>query len=91
MAQPPWTQFLSWVALALFILVALLNVSGYPFAWWFALPVGLAIVALVIGIRARKRLDIVLSALIVVAIPLWFLADVFLLSFMRLANNSFSP
>jgi hypothetical protein len=57
----------------------------------FVLPVGLALVALVVAVQARRRLDIVVSALVVVAIPLWFLALIFMFQFVHLNNSSFSP
>ena len=91
MAPPPWTRFLSWIALALFIFVALLNVYGQPDGWWFVLPVGLAVVALVIGVRARRRWDIVISAVVVLAVPVWFAGLLVLIQFVHLPNDAFSP
>jgi hypothetical protein len=92
MAKTPWSQFLSWIALALFVVVALLNASGAQASWWFVLPVGIALVALVVGVRARRRLDVVVSALVVLAIPVWLLGIIVLLQFAHpLSNNSFSP
>jgi hypothetical protein len=82
------------VALALFIFVTLINVAGFFASWWYLLPVALAIVSLVIGIVARRRVDIVLSALILLAIPLFFLGIVVLFALSPkpiLDNNSFSP
>jgi len=80
------------VALALFILVALINIAGFFASWWFLLPVGLAIVSLVVGIVARRRVDIVLSALIILALPVWLLGIIVLVGLSRpLSNNSFSP
>jgi hypothetical protein len=80
------------VALALFILVALINIAGFFASWWFLLPVGLAIVSLVVGIVARRRVDIVLSALIILALPIWLLGIIVLLALSPpLPNNSFSP
>lgn len=80
------------MALALFVLVALINVAGFFASWWFLLPVGLAIVSLVIGILARRRVDIVLSALIILALPVWLLGIIVLLALSPpLSNNSFSP
>jgi hypothetical protein len=80
------------VALALFILVALINIAGFFASWWFLLPVGLAIVSLVVGIVARRRVDIVLSALIILTLPIWLLGIIVLLALARpLSNNSFSP
>jgi len=60
-AGQPWTQSLPWVSLALFIIVALINIAGFFASWWFLLPVGLAIASLIVGIVARRRVDIVLS------------------------------
>jgi hypothetical protein len=91
MTPPPWTRFLSWIALALFIVVALLNLSGQPDGWWFLLPVGLALVGLVIGVRARRRWDIVISGLVVLALPVWLLGLLILIQFVRLPNDAFSP
>jgi hypothetical protein len=80
------------VALALFILVALINIAGFFGSWWFLLPVALAIISLVIGIVARRRVDIVLSALIILALPVWLLGIIVLLALSPpLSNNSFSP
>jgi len=80
------------VSLALFIIVALINIAGFFASWWFLLPVALAIVSLVVGIVARRRVDIVLSALIILAIPVWLLGIIVLLALSRpLSNNSFSP
>ena len=66
------------MALALFSLAALINIAGYNAASTFLFPVGLAVVSLVIGIAARRRVDIVLSALIILAIPLFFLGIIVL-------------
>ena len=56
------------------------------------LPVALAIVSLVVGIVARRRVDIVLSTLIILALPVWLLGIVVLLALSPpLSNNSFSP
>jgi hypothetical protein len=93
-ARQPWTQSLAWVALFLFILAALINIAGYNASSAFICPVGLAIMSLVIGIAARRRVDIVLSALIILAIPLFFLGIVVLFALSPnpvLNNNSFSP
>ena len=80
------------MSLALFIIVALINIAGFFASWWFLLPVALAIVSLVVGIVARRRVDIVLSALIILAIPVWLLGIIVLLALSRpLSNNSFSP
>lgn len=80
------------MALALFILVALINIAGFFGSWWFLLPVALAIISLVIGIVARRRVDIVLSALIILALPVWLLGIIVLLALSPpLSNNSFSP
>jgi len=80
------------VSLALFIIVALINIAGFFASWWFLLPVGLAIVSLVVGIVARRRVDIVLSALIILALPVWLLGIIVLLALSPLlSNNSFSP
>jgi hypothetical protein len=57
----------------MFILAAFTNIAGYNASSAFLYPVGLAIVSLVIGIAARRRVDIVLSVLIILAIPLFFL------------------
>ncbi len=91
LARQPWTRALPWVALVLLVAVALLNLGGYPYGGFFVLPVGLALVALVLAVKARERLDIVVSALVVVAVPLWFLTLMFLFQFVRLDNGSFSP
>jgi hypothetical protein len=78
------------VALALFIIVTLINIAGFFASWWFVLPVGLAIVSMVVGIVARRRVDIVLSALIILALPVWLLGIIVLLALSPpLANNSF--
>jgi hypothetical protein len=93
-ARQPWTQWLPWAALALFIFVALINIAGFFAPWWFLLPVGLAMVSLVFGIVARRRVDIVLSALIVLALPLWLLGIIVLLALSPnpfFENNAFSP
>ena len=66
------------MALTLLILAALINISGQNASSAFFYPVGLAIVSLVIGIAARRRVDIVLSALIILAIPLFFLGIIVL-------------
>ena len=80
------------MSLALFIIVALINIAGFFASWWFLLPVGLAIVSLVVGVVARRRVDIVLSALIVLALPVWLLGIIVLLALSPpLSNNSFSP
>ncbi|HYR53698.1 MAG TPA: hypothetical protein VEQ13_02145 [Methylomirabilota bacterium] len=80
------------MSLALFIIVALFNIAGFFASWWFLLPVGLAIVSLVGGIVARRRVDIVLSALIILALPVWLLGIIVLLALSPLlSNNSFSP
>ncbi len=79
------------MALALFIFVTLINVAGFFASWWFLLPVGLAVVSLVIGIAARRRVDIVLSALIILAIPIWILGIIVVIGVTRpLDNNSFT-
>ena len=79
------------MALALFIFVTAINIAGFFASWWFLLPVALAIVSLVVGIVARRRVDIVLSALIVLAIPLFFLGIIVLLALSPpLNNNSFT-
>ncbi len=55
------------------------------------LPVALAIVSLVVGIVARRRVDIVVSALIILANPAFFLGIIILLGVTRpLDNNSFT-
>jgi hypothetical protein len=78
------------VALALFIIVTLINIAGFFASWWFVLPVGLAIVSMVVGIVARRRVDIVLSAVIILALPVWLLGIIVLLALSPpLANNSF--
>lgn len=79
------------MALVLLVVGALVNLGGYFAGEWFVLPVGLAIVALVFAVQARRRLDIVVSALVIAAIPLWFLALIFMFQFVRLGNSSFSP
>lgn len=91
LAGQPWTRALPWVALVLLVVVALVNLGGYFAGEWFVLPVGLALVALVFAVQARRRLDILVSALVIVAIPLWFLGLIFLIQFVQLPNNSFSP
>ena len=79
------------MSLALFIIVALINIAGFFASWWFLLPVGLAIVSLVVGIVARRRVDIVLSALIILAIPIWILGIIVVIGVTRpLENNSFT-
>jgi hypothetical protein len=79
------------VAPALFILVTLINLAGFFASWWFLPPVGLAIGSLVVGIAARRRVDIVLSALIILAIPIWVVSIIVLLGVTRpLDNNSFT-
>jgi hypothetical protein len=55
------------------------------------LPVGLALVALVIGVRARRRWDIVVSGVVVLAIPVWLLGIIVLFQFVHLSNSSFGP
>jgi predicted membrane protein len=56
----------------------------------FALPVVLAVVALVFAVRARRRLDMLVSALVIAAIPLWILAIIVAFQFMGpLPDNSF--
>lgn len=65
--------------------------GGYPFAWWFVVPVGMALFALVVAVQARRRLDIVVSALVIVAIPMWFLALIVMFQFVHLGNGSFAP
>ena len=80
------------MALVLFILAALINIGGENASSAFLYPVGLAIVSLVIGIAARRRVDIVLSALIILALPVWLLGIIVLLALSPpLSNNSFSP
>jgi len=91
LAAQPWTRALPWVALALLVVVALVNMAGYFAGGWFVLPVGLALVAMVFAVQARRRLDIVVSALVIGAIPVWFLGLIFLIQFVQLPNNSFSP
>jgi hypothetical protein len=77
------------VALALFIFVTLINIAGFFASWWYLLPVGLAVVSLVIGIVARRRVDIVLSALIILAIPVFFLGIIVLLALWPPLGNNF--
>ncbi len=91
MVPPPWTRFLSWIALALFIIIALINVNGQPDGWWFVLPVGLAVVAFVIGVRARRRWDIVISAVVVMALPVWLLGLLVFVQLVHLPSDAFSP
>ena len=82
------------MALALFILAALINIAGYNASSAFLYPVGLAIVSLVVGILARRRVDIVLSALIILALPLWLLGILVLFALSPspfFENNAFSP
>jgi hypothetical protein len=80
------------VALALFILAALINIAGENASSAFLYRVGLAIVSLIIGIVARGRVDVVLSALIILALPVWLLGIIVLLALSPpLANNAFSP
>lgn len=82
------------MSLVLLVVLALENLGGNPYGLslgLFVLPVGLALVALVVAVQARRRLDIVVSALVVVAIPLWFLALIFMFQFVHLNNSSFSP
>ncbi|HEX9100361.1 MAG TPA: hypothetical protein VF956_12805 [Candidatus Dormibacteraeota bacterium] len=75
------------MALALFVVVTLINIAGYFASWWYLLPVGLAIVSLVLGIMARRRVDIVVSALIILALPLWLVAIIVLLGLVPPSNN----
>jgi hypothetical protein len=94
LTRQPWTQALPWVALVLLVVLALENLAGNPYGLplaYFVLPVGLALVALVLAVQARRWLDIVVSALVVVAIPLWFLALILMFQFVHLDNRSFSP
>jgi hypothetical protein len=91
LAQQPWTRALPWAALILLVVVALVNVGGYFAGEWFVLPIGLALVALVIAVQARRRLDIVVSALVIVAMPLWLLGLIFMFQLVHLGSNSFSP
>lgn len=74
------------------ILVALINIAGFFASWWFLLPVALALISLVVGIVTRRRMDIVVSALIILALPVWLLGIIVLLALSPpLSNNSFSP
>jgi hypothetical protein len=77
------------VALALFIFVTLINLTGIFASWWFVLPVALAVVSLVVGILARRRVDIVLSALIILAIPVFFLGIIVLFALAPPLGNNF--
>jgi hypothetical protein len=86
-----WPRALPWVALVLLVLVAFLNIAGYNAGWWFVLPVGLAVVGLVFALRARRWRDVVASALVVLAVPVWFVVLIFLFHSVRLDNNAFSP
>jgi hypothetical protein len=90
-ARQAWTRWLPWLALALFVLAVLLNGAGYPFAWWFVLPVGLGVVGLVFAVKARRRVDVVVSVLVVLALPVWVLILIVGIQFVRLPNNAFSP
>ena len=57
----------------------------------FAVPIGLAIVGLVFAVRARRWLDIVVSPLVIAAIPLFFLALIVLFRFAGpFPSNAFS-
>jgi hypothetical protein len=87
----PWTRALPWVALVLLIVVALLNLDGYPAGGLFVVPIALALIALVVAVRARSRLDIVVSGLVIAAIPLWFLVLILMFQFVHLGNSSFAP
>src|SRR5260370_42457503 len=72
-------------------LAALINISGQNASSAFLFPVGLAVVSLVIGIAARRRVDIVLSALIILAMPIWILGIIVVIGVTRpLDNNSFT-
>ncbi len=55
------------------------------------LPVGLAVVALVIGVRARQRWDVVISGVVILALPVWLLGLLVLIQFAHLPNDAFSP
>lgn len=80
------------MALSLLILVAAINLGGGPWSNLFALPIGLAIVGLVFAVRAHRRLDIVVSSLVIAAIPLFFLGLIVLFHFAGpFPNNAFSP
>lgn len=81
MIWQPWTRALPWVALVLLIVVALLNLDGYPAGGLFVVPIA----------RARSRLDIVVSGLVIAAIPLWFLVLILMFQFAHRGNSSFAP
>jgi hypothetical protein len=86
-----WIPALPWLALALLVFAAIVNAGGGPWAGFFVPPVGLALVALVFAVRARRWLDVAVSAFVVLALPLWLLGLLFLIQFVHLENNSFSP
>jgi hypothetical protein len=93
-AQQFRTRAFPWIALLLLVIIVLEKLAGDPYRLpdgLFALPVGLAIVGLVVAVRAQWRPGIVLSILVIVAIPIWFAALVFLFQFVHIDNNSFSP
>jgi ABC-type dipeptide/oligopeptide/nickel transport system permease component len=54
-------------------------------------PAGLALVGLALAIKARRWVDIVVSALVIAAFPVWLLALIFLIQFVQLPDNSFAP
>ncbi len=83
-----------WLALGLLVLLALDNLAGNPYGlplWLFAVPVLLAVVALVLAVRAERKLDVVVSSLVVIAIPLWLGALVVLFRLVHFQGGDFSP
>lgn len=79
-----------WIALALLAALAwedlLDNPHGFPL-WWFAVPVLLAILSIIVAVREARILDIVVSALVIIAIPVWFAALVVLLHLVTLKGS----
>lgn len=94
MSRRGWSRTLPWVALVLLALLAWENLRDNPYGlplWLFAVPVVLAVVSLVLAVRAERIVDIVVSGLVIVAIPVWVAATIVLLHFVSLRGSDFSP
>ncbi len=92
MTRRRWSRTLPWIALVLLALIAWANLRDYGLpVWLFAVPVALAVVSLVLAVRAGRIVDILVSGLVIVAIPLWFAGLILLIHFVSLNDGSFTP
>ena len=89
-----WSRALPWVALGLLALLAYENLSDNPFGlplWLFSVPVLLAVVSMVVAVREERIVGVLVSGLVIIAIPLWFVVLVLLFHFVSLKGTDFSP